>query len=76
MGVAYWILPRWHTQRRRVGFVIAAFVLINLGVLTAGTAHWFDSASVLLIAGRVMESLAAAAFVIHAWPRIKPMGGS
>jgi hypothetical protein len=75
MGVAYWILPRWNTQRRRVPLVFAAFILINLGVLMTGSAHWFDAPSVLFIMGRTLEVLAAAAFAVHAWPRIKPLGG-
>lgn len=74
-GVAYWILPRWYTDRRRVPLVAAAFVLINLGVLLVGTAHWLPISHTLRIAGRAAEMLAVALFAIHAWPRVKPLGG-
>ena len=74
MGVAYWILPRWNSDRCNVRLVAAAFVLINLGVALAGMSGWLPASSAALIAGRTAEVLAVLAFALHAWPRVKPLG--
>lgn len=83
MGVAYWILPRFYkyvareetysNPRGNIQMAWAAFVLLNAGVLLVGLAGWWGGTG-LRIAGRVMESLAALTFALHAWPRIKPAG--
>ncbi len=76
VGAAYWILPRWQTDRRRVGLVALAFALLNSGVLLAGSASWLPDPDLALATGRAAELLAVLAFAIHAWPRLKPLGSS
>jgi cbb3-type cytochrome oxidase subunit 1 len=72
LGVAYWILPRFRTgdERRRTALAWSAFVLLNGGVLAAAVGGVLTAPDVTA-AGRVAESLAAAAFALHAWPRVK-----
>ncbi len=74
LGMAYWILPRFQgTRRGSVALAGAAFVLINVGVLAYCFGTWFGWRA-LAQAGRSAEVLAALAFALHAWPRIKPLG--
>ncbi len=73
-GVAYWILPRFHTSRGNPAPVWVSFVLLNSGVWLVSLAPFLGNPSAWLIAGRLAESGAATAFAWHAWPRIKPAG--
>ena len=75
MGVAFWILPRFEGGASRGDERPAwlAFGLLNTGVWLAGMGAVLDLAPPLLLLGRIAEAAAAAAFVVHAWPRIKPM---
>ncbi len=73
LGVSYWILPRFQAQRGNVPAAVAAAVLLNVGVLTAGIGQWLLAPGWVVMAGRLIEMLAAAAFAVHAWPRVKPM---
>lgn len=76
MGVAFWIMPRFSGPRRygRVWLGWAAFGLLNAGVLVVigGLLAGTDG---LIALGRALEVLAAGAFALHLWPRIKPLGG-
>lgn len=72
MGVAYWILPRFQTQRRREQWAWLAFFLLNGGCWLVVFASWNATQPLLIFIGRLAEIGAVAAFVIHAWPRIKP----
>jgi hypothetical protein len=74
MGVAYWILPRFFQTRGNVPLAVAAGVLLNLGVLAVGLGGWLGAPGAVILLGRLAELLAAAAFALHAWPRVKPMG--
>lgn len=71
LGVAYWILPRFQTQRRRERWAWSAFILLNLGCWLVVLGSWFDLPSIIL-SGRLAEVSAVLSFVIHAWPRVKP----
>lgn len=71
MGVAYWILPRFQTKRRRERWAWSAFILLNGGCWLVVLGSWSDLPSIIL-AGRLAETSAILAFVIHAWPRVKP----
>ena len=75
MGVAFWILPRFGggASRGDERPVWLALALLNLGVWLAGFGAALDWPPVLPLAGRIAEAGAVAAFVLHAWPRIKPM---
>lgn len=83
MGVAYWVLPRFHKYVARqetyddprgiIWLAWAAFALLNAGVLLVGLALWIGGSGAR-IAGRLAEGGAALAFALHAWPRIKPAG--
>ncbi len=75
MGVAFWILPRWGFSRGNETPVWAAYALLNVGVLAAGVGGWLGWPPAVILAGRAAELLAALAFAIHAWPRVKPLGG-
>jgi hypothetical protein len=74
MGVAYWILPRFGTQRRKIPFASLGFMTLNLGILLVGIGTWQQSWIDLAIVGRIAELGAATAFVVHAWPRVKAPG--
>jgi len=73
MGVAFWILPRDAGSRGNVQLVWTAYVLLNTGVLLAGSAHWLSFSGVPLIVGRSAELVAISLFAINAWPRIRPV---
>lgn len=73
MGVAYWILPRFYTQRGPVWPVWSAFVLLNGGVWLAGMGATLAAPGWVILAGRLCEVGAALAFAANAWPRVKPM---
>lgn len=75
MGVAYWILPKFPTQPERGhrAPVVAAFGLLNLGILLAG-AGAVVAADGLLLAGRLAELGSVVLFATHAVPRIKAFG--
>lgn len=74
LGVAYWIFPRTASlvPRERTGLAVAAFVLLNLGILMVCIAPFAHA--VLARLGRLSELAAAVAFVGHVWPRIYPFG--
>ena len=71
-GVAFWILPRWQTQRGEVRLAWAAFALLNAGIWLVVLAGWLDFPAWVAAVGRASEACAVAAFVLHAWPRVKP----
>jgi hypothetical protein len=74
MGVAFWILPRFRQQRGNSHVALAAFVLLNVGIWLAALGSALAVPSWMAVAGRLAEVGAAAAFAIHAWPRVKPAG--
>lgn len=71
-GVAFWILPRWQTQRGDVRPAWAAFVLLNVGIWLIVLTGWLNWPGQWMALGRLCEAAAVAAFVLHAWPRVKP----
>jgi hypothetical protein len=73
MGVAFWILPRFRTgpERGDERPALLALLLLNLGVVAAA-AGGISGLDPLSLGGRIAQGLAAAAFAIHAWPRVKP----
>lgn len=73
LGVAYWILPRFQTKRRREPWAWAAFILINIGLWLVALGPFFPTVPNLQLLGRGAEAAAVIAFAIHAWPRVKPI---
>lgn len=71
-GVAFWISPRWCTQRGDVRPAWAALVMVNVGVWLVVLTGWLEWPTWSLALGRLLESTAVVAFGVHAWPRIKP----
>jgi hypothetical protein len=76
LGVAFWILPRFRTgpERGREGPAWLSYALLNLGVITAAAGPMMGLSSVVPLVGHVAQGLAASAFALHAWPRIKVFG--
>ena len=76
MGVAFWILPRFSREPRygsqRLGWI--AYLLLNIGVLSAGVGQWLNAPPIIPLLGRIAEALAVVFFALHAWPRVKPIG--
>jgi hypothetical protein len=72
LGVAYWILPRWQSARGDVRPAWTAFLLLNVGIWLVVIPPWLGWAGGLIAVGRGLEAAAAAAFAVHAWPRVKP----
>jgi hypothetical protein len=76
MGVAWWILPKYPQlpERGPAAPVWAAWFLLNAGVLLAGVGQSVGASAWVVIAGRAAELLAALAFAVSAWPRVKAFG--
>jgi hypothetical protein len=72
LGVAFWILPRWQTQRGNVRPAWVAFLLLNMGIWCVVLTPWLNLPAWVLSFGRISEAAAAGAFAVHAWPRVKP----
>jgi hypothetical protein len=71
-GVAFWILPRWQTQRGNVQPAWSALLLVNVGIWLVVLTGWLNWPAWSMLAGRLLEAAAVAAFAAHAWPRVKP----
>jgi len=50
-----------------------AFGLLNAGIWLAGMGAALDLTPILPLLGRAFEAMAAVAFIVHAWPRIKSL---
>jgi len=70
IGIAYWILPRFHTKRGKRSLVWLSFLLLNAGIWLVVVDHLLGNT---YVAGRLLELGAVAAFAIHAWVRVKPV---
>lgn len=75
-GVAFWILPRYAQGAPRGDErpVWVAYGLLNLGVLAVGVSRWLGGLDAMVLLGHAAEALAALVFILHAWPRVKPLG--
>jgi cbb3-type cytochrome oxidase subunit 1 len=74
MGVAFWILPRFHGRRHNEKLAWLAFVSLNGGVLIVGLGTLLQAPSEVLFAGRMADGAAVIAFAAHTWARVKPLG--
>lgn len=72
VGVGYWILPRHATApvRGGLGAPLATLVGLNAGVLLTAAGSVVGMMP-LTLAGRGVEMVAVAAFLLHAWPRVR-----
>lgn len=74
LGVAYWILPRFKTERPNSWLVWLTFLLLNVGIGLVALGPFIATSGRLGAMGRLLETLGVAAFAVHAWPRVKPPG--
>ncbi len=76
LGVAFWILPRYRagSERGLEGFAWGSYVLLNAGVLAVAVGQAAGLPPAVPLLGHTAEALAATAFALHAWPRIKVFG--
>jgi len=75
LGVGFWILPRFSRGPARGNELFAwlALGLVNAGVCLAGIAPVLNAPPSIALLGRLAEAGAAIAFVLHTWPRVKPL---
>jgi hypothetical protein len=72
-GVAYWILPRFTGgSRGNPLWPRLSVFLLNLGIWLVVGQGWWGWSAELVFAGRVVQTLAVAAFAASAWPRVRP----
>jgi len=78
MGVAFWILPRyWKPPRRpKEIFVMASFILLNLGIWLVIAGTTFQAGRWIFFTGRAVETGAILLFAFHAWSRIVSRQGN
>lgn len=76
LGVAFWILPRFRAGSERGMEALAwlSYVLLNTGVLAVALGQAIGLPPAVTLLGHTVEALAAAAFAVHAWPRVKVFG--
>ena len=76
LGVAFWILPRFRTgpERGRETFAWVSYGLLNIGVMAAAVGQALGFPPAVPLFGHTAQALAAAAFSLHAWPRVKVFG--
>ena len=72
LGVAFWILPRFGNERPRAWLAWVAYLLLNLGIGLVAVSVFLVTVPALTFWGRSLEVGAVVAFVLHAWPRVKP----
>jgi hypothetical protein len=76
LGVVYWILPRFSEgpARGKVELAWFSYILLNAGLWMYQLSPLFHEITWLPLVSRLVETSAAVAFVMHAWPRVKPTG--
>jgi cbb3-type cytochrome oxidase subunit 1 len=76
LGVAFWVLPRFRVgpERGREDIAWLSYGLLNLGVALAAAGAVIGSPTVMPSVGHAVQAMAAGAFALHAWPRVKVFG--
>lgn len=64
-SVAFWILPRFRTQRRKPTLVWLAYSLLNGGIWLVVVSGLTGASAAVWLIGRSMDVGAVAAFAIH-----------
>ncbi len=80
LGVSYWILPRLGAGRGRgnTAWAWASYWALNAAILLIALHPAVEAvlgapaASMTFLSGGLLQGVAAVAFVLHAWPRIRP----
>lgn len=77
LGVAFWILPRFSQEPRRgnTKFAWAGWILLNLGIWTISLSPLVPGWAWMPLIGRLLQACGGLAFALHAWPRVKSIGG-
>ncbi len=72
LGMAFWIFPRFGVgaPRGREGWIWAAFMLLNLGILFVAAQLWLP---VALLLGRLAEAAGVIIYIAGSWARVKPL---
>lgn len=78
-GVAYWMFPRHSAEAPRgsEALAVATYVALNLGLLARVVGEPMLALSpgppwrAVLVASAVLQWLAAVAFAVNTWPRVK-----
>lgn len=74
LGVAHWIIPRFRGGKfGRVQLAWLALGLLNGGILLASFGALLGLPAWALLAGRALEALAALAYLLYIWPRVRPL---
>ena len=72
IGMAYWILPRYHGGSRGKEIVLWITVgLLNLGIWMVTFIELLSLPGQWLVVGRLLEGIAAALFTTQVWKRIR-----
>ena len=76
LGVAFWILPRFRVGRERGREDLAwlSYGLLNLGVVLSAAGALIGLPAMVPSIGHAVQAMAAGAFALHAWPRVKIFG--
>lgn len=80
LGVSYWILPRLSRGRRRGATALAwsSYWSLNTAILLVALHPAIEIAlgavagGLAFVCGGILQIVAAMAFTLHAWPRIRP----
>lgn len=83
LGVSYWILPRLAGKGRgNTALAWASYWSLNAAILLVALhpaveiALGASAAGATFVGGGILQAVAAVAFTLHAWPRIRPSQGS
>jgi cbb3-type cytochrome oxidase subunit 1 len=76
LGVAFWILPRFRVgaERGREEIAWVSYALLNIGVMMAAAGGIMGLPAAVPFLGHAAQGVAAGAFALHAWPRVKVFG--
>lgn len=74
LGVAHWIVPRFRGgEFGRVALAWLALGLLNAGILLVSFGPLAGLPNDSLLIGRSLEGLAALAYLVYIWPRVRPL---
>ena len=76
LGVAYWILPRFSRGPSRGNELLPwlSYVVMNAGIWMDILSPLFREIPWLPALGKMTQTVAGVLFLVHAWPRVRPLG--